>query len=227
MLLTVKYVDGLPLARFENVLARHGVPVPRASVWRVGDWRGPFAAAFAQSDARYADRWPLPASRRDGGTGAQGGREDPDFDPFMWVQPKGKRGCALIGKLYGFEREQKTADDATRYRDRQTQSIPALTTLHDWLIKTLPSVAPKSALGIALAYLQKYWDRLVRYMERGYLPINNNRCENAIRPFVVGRKGWLFSDTPRCPRQCSHLLAGTNRQSQWLRALYLAPTRVV
>jgi len=37
---------------------------------------------------------------------------------------------------------------------------------------------------------------LTRYTERGDLPIDNNRCENAIRPFVVGRKGWLFSDTP-------------------------------
>ena len=62
--------------------------------------------------------------------------------------------------------------------------------------KTLPEITPQSALGTALAYLQKYWSRLIRYTERGDLPIDNNRCENAIRPFVVGRKGWLFSDTP-------------------------------
>ena len=62
--------------------------------------------------------------------------------------------------------------------------------------KTLPTVTPKSALGKALAYMAKYWDRLTRYAERGDLPIDNNRCENAIRPFVVGRKAWLFSDTP-------------------------------
>src|SRR5690606_17514597 len=40
------------------------------------------------------------------------------------------------------------------------------------------------------------WNRLCRYTERGDLPIDNNRCEGAIRPFVVGRKNWLFSDTP-------------------------------
>ena len=43
--------------------------------------------------------------------------------------------------------------------------------------------------------MQKYWHGLSRYIERGDLPIDNNRCENAIRPFVVGRKSWLFADT--------------------------------
>ena len=59
----------------------------------------------------------------------------------------------------------------------------------------LPRVPPKSALGSALSYMRDYWSKLVRYTEQGYLPIDNNRCENAIRPFVVGRKAWLFSDT--------------------------------
>ena len=78
---------------------------------------------------------------------------------------------------------------------RQQHSIPALNALHEWMTKTLPGVAPSSALGKALGYMKKYWSRLTRYTERGDLPIDNNPCENAIRPFVVGRKGWLFSDT--------------------------------
>jgi hypothetical protein len=117
------------------------------------------------------------------------------------VQPKGKRGLAdeavaLIGTLYGIERDHKDADDAGRFLARQLHSLPALEALHVWLERTQPGVTPKSALGTALAYLRKYWNRLVRYTERGDLPIDNNRCENAIRPFVVGRKAWLFSDTP-------------------------------
>ena len=55
---------------------------------------------------------------------------------------------------------------------------------------------PGSVLGKALSYMHTYWGMLTLYTERGDLPIDNNRCENAIRPFVVGRKGWLFSDTP-------------------------------
>ena len=78
---------------------------------------------------------------------------------------------------------------------RQTHSVSALAALRVWLDKTLPGVTPKSALGTALLYLRDCWPRLMRYTERGDLPIDNNRAENAIRPFVIGRKAWLFSDT--------------------------------
>ena len=49
---------------------------------------------------------------------------------------------------------------------------------------------------MAIAYALKYWPRLIRYIERGDLPIDNNPCEGSIRPFVRGRRAWLFSDTP-------------------------------
>ena len=74
--------------------------------------------------------------------------------------------------------------------------MPVLNELHDWVGKMLPMALPKSALGTALSYMRNYWGKLVLYTERGDLPIDNNRCENAIRPFVIGRKAWLFSDTP-------------------------------
>jgi hypothetical protein len=57
-------------------------------------------------------------------------------------------------------------------------------------------VLPKSVLGVALNYLNNYWDKLIWYTERGDLPIDNNKVENCIRPFVIGRKNWMFSDTP-------------------------------
>src|SRR5680860_574063 len=57
------------------------------------------------------------------------------------------------------------------------------------------AVTPKSALGTALSYMRHYWPMLTRYTDRGDLPIDNNRAENSIRPFVIGRKAWLFSDT--------------------------------
>ncbi|MDR7047756.1 transposase [Duganella sp. 3397] len=122
------------------------------------------------------------------------------FVEAVKVQPKGKRGLAdegvaLIGRLYGIERDYKDADAAARLLARQQHSVPALAALRAWLDKTLPGVTPKSALGTALSYLRDHWPRLTRYTERGDLPIDNNRAENAIRPFVVGRKAWLFSDT--------------------------------
>ena len=54
---------------------------------------------------------------------------------------------------------------------------------------------PGSLLGKALHYLTAQWPKLVRYADDGRYPIDNNACENAIRPFVVGRRNWLFADT--------------------------------
>jgi len=123
------------------------------------------------------------------------------FVDAVRVQPKGKRGkadeaVALIGKLYGIEREFKDASIEDRLSARQSRSAAVLAELQAWLQKTQPLVTPKSALGTALAYMGDLWSRLTVYTERGDLPIDNNRCENAIRPFVMGRKAWLFSDTP-------------------------------
>jgi transposase len=122
------------------------------------------------------------------------------FIEAVRVQPKGKRGkadeaVALIGKLYGIEREYKASSVEVRHLARQKHTVAALAELHAWLQKTQPLIAPKSALGTALSYMANLWSCLTRYTERGDLPIDNNRCENAIRPFVIGRKAWLFSDT--------------------------------
>jgi len=123
------------------------------------------------------------------------------FVDAVRVQPKGKRGkadeaVALIGKLYRIEREFKAASPEDRHEARQSQSVKALAEIHAWMLKTLPLVTPKSALGTALAYMQNLWPLLTRYTERHDLPVDNNRAENSIRPFVIGRKSWMFSDTP-------------------------------
>ena len=54
---------------------------------------------------------------------------------------------------------------------------------------------PKSTLGKAIAYSLNQWPKLVRYLDDGRLNIDNNRAERAIKPFVIGRKNWLFSNT--------------------------------
>ena len=118
------------------------------------------------------------------------------------VQPKGKTGRAdmalnLINRLYGIERDLKDACDTERLVARQQRSQPLLDQLKTWLDKTQPQVAGQTALGRAVNYLASNWRKLVRYVEGGHLPIDNNRAENAIRPFVIGRKNWLFSDTPK------------------------------
>ncbi len=64
-----------------------------------------------------------------------------------------------------------------------------------WLDKSTLQVPPKSAVGKAIAYSLRQWPKLNRYTEDGYLNIDNNRAERAVKPFVIGRKNWLFSNT--------------------------------
>jgi len=78
---------------------------------------------------------------------------------------------------------------------RQEQAVPILNQLRGWLDQALTQVPPLSLTGKALAYLHKQWPTLTVYCEDGRLEIDNNSVERAIRPFVIGRKAWLFSDT--------------------------------
>jgi hypothetical protein len=64
------------------------------------------------------------------------------------------------------------------------------------LDKTLPKTDPGGKTGMALKYIDNQWDKLTNYTQCGHARISNCLAENAIRPFVVGRKAWLFSDTP-------------------------------
>lgn len=272
MLLSVKYVDGLPLTRFAKVLARHGVTVADQTLarWVIGSanllqplhnllrdslLEGPYIHMdeTVVQVLQEKDKSPTSQSYMWVQAGGKAGQQVVLFDydrsragsvprrllqdyagylisdayagyaqfnqskdiirlgcwahvrrRFMEaikVQPKGKRGRAneaveLIGRLYRIERDTKDATDTERYQARQEHSTPILAQLNSWLDKTRPQVPPKSALGTALSYLADCWPTLTRYTDRGDLPIDNNRCENAIRPFVIGRKAWLFSATP-------------------------------
>ena len=65
-----------------------------------------------------------------------------------------------------------------------------------WAEKLRPVTAAKSTMGKALYYLTSQWPYLLRYLEDGRLEISNNRAERSIKPFVMGRKNWLFANTP-------------------------------
>jgi transposase len=102
-----------------------------------------------------------------------------------------------IAKLYAIEKQAKDTCSEARRQLRQEKRGPILNALREWLDKTLHSTLPKGLLGTALGYLNRNWEKLIRYTEDGDVNIDNNRAENAIRPFVKGRKNWLFSATPR------------------------------
>ena len=108
---------------------------------------------------------------------------------------KADMAVSLIQKLYALEKRINSATPEEKYTARQQYAKPELDKLKCWLDKTLHNTLPKGLLGKALSYLEKNWEKLTVYTEDGRLNIDNNPAENAIRPFVVGRKNWLFSAT--------------------------------
>jgi len=271
MLLTIKYVDGLPLARFEYVLGRSGVVVPRQTLarWVIGAAQAlqPIANllrdVLLEADIVHMDETPVqvlkepgraPTSKSQMWVQRGGPPGKPvvlfEYDPSRsqavplrllegwqghlmadglesygaiafkdgvtrlgcWVHarrrfvdaakllPAGKTGraheaLAFIAKLYAIEKGCRELSVAERGAVRQSRSRAVLDAFRLWLDEVLPTVPPSIALGQALGYLHNQWPRLVRYIARGDLPIDNNPAENAIRPFVIGRKAWLFADT--------------------------------
>lgn len=115
------------------------------------------------------------------------------------------KALGFIRHLYAIEHRVREHPPAERRSARQAESLPVLHDLRDWLIEILPKIVPSTPLGRALGYLHRHWAGLVRYCEDGRLEIDNNRCENAIRPFVMGRKNWLFSDTVHGARASANL----------------------
>lgn len=103
----------------------------------------------------------------------------------------------LIGRLYRIERQlrERNADPEAIRLARCTHSAPIVAELHAWLNDRVDQVLPQSALGRAIHYALGQWGKLTVFLEHPEVPLDNNRCENAIRPFVIGRKAWLFSDT--------------------------------
>jgi len=115
-------------------------------------------------------------------------------------QPKGKTGksnWALnhIQKLYRIETGLKDKSVQEKYATRKAKSLPLLNEFKQWLDKSAEQVPPKSAIGKAISYSRNQWENLEQYVTDGHLSIDNNRAERAIKPFVIGRKNWLFANT--------------------------------
>lgn len=129
------------------------------------------------------------------------------FKDAQKAQPKPKKGqnnkpskatkvLSLINKLYVIEREIKELSVDEKYQKRQEKSIPVLNQLKIYLQENQHKVPKDSLTGKAMTYLSNQWEKLNVYCTHGELNISNILAENAIRPFVIGRKAWLFSDTP-------------------------------
>lgn len=130
------------------------------------------------------------------------------FDEALKALPVEKRakdvaaqeGLNFCNQLFAVERKLRDAAPDERYKARLTHSRPVLDAFWTWLNYQSPRVLPKSAFGQAISYCRKQWNKLTAFLQDGRLELDNNRSERSIKPFVIGRKNWLFANTPRGAR---------------------------
>ncbi|RKO68064.1 IS66 family transposase [Desulfofundulus salinus] len=130
------------------------------------------------------------------------------FDEALKALPEDKRnkavaarvGLEFCNQLFAIERDLKDATPQERYQARQVRSRPVLDAFWAWLKTQKTQVLPKSSFGQAVNYCLSQWDKLIAFLQDGRLELDNNRSERSIKPFVIGRKNWLFANTPRGAR---------------------------
>ncbi len=121
-----------------------------------------------------------------------------------------------IDALYAIERELKAAEKRARStgqpfdpaiiaHERQARAMPLLQSLHAWALERAAATLPSGKLGEAFAYLLGQWPKLIRYTLDPRLALDTNLAENAIRPFALGRRNWLFADTVKGARASATL----------------------
>ena len=128
------------------------------------------------------------------------------FDEALKALPKASRRNKMgmvqtalrkITRLYAIEKQIKDLSAEQRYLIRQEKSQPILDDLKQWCEQSVTKTNKDSVLGKAIRYTLNQWPYLIRYLEDGNLQIDNNAAERHIKPFVIGRKNWLFNQTPR------------------------------
>ena len=112
-------------------------------------------------------------------------------------------GLAFCSQLFAVERELHDVSAQARHAGRLERSKPLLDRFRLWLDNMASQVLPKSTLTMAVNYCRNQWPKLTRFLKDGRLELDNNRAERSIKPFVIGRKNWLFANTPRGARASS------------------------
>ena len=103
-------------------------------------------------------------------------------------------GVRYYDALFKIEADLASLSPQERKEKRSKLAVPILKELHDWALQFC--AAPKSLLGKAVHYTCEQWTWLTAYLKDGRLEISNNRAERSIKPFVMGRKNFLFANTP-------------------------------
>lgn len=131
---------------------------------------------------------------------------------FVELDARGKSQIAgqaveYIRQLYEIEREAAHLSGGERQRVRQRRAKPIADGLHQWMQAQRMKVPDGTATAKALDYSLKRWEALTRYLDDGAVPIDNNRVENLIRPWALGRKNWLFAGSLRSGQRAAAVMS--------------------
>ena len=106
-------------------------------------------------------------------------------------------GLKHINKLFEIDRDLHDGSPEERKTARVERSKPIVDLFKTWLDAAQSQTLPQSILGKAIGYCRNQWPKLIVFLEDGRLELHNNRAERSVKPFVIGRKNWLFANTPR------------------------------
>lgn len=108
------------------------------------------------------------------------------------------QALSFYRKLYAIEDVARTKNLSPneRYELRQKNSVPVLKAFKEWLDHHLTKTSEQGKIGKAIRYCLSNWIELNQFLKEGRIEIDNNLLENAIRPFALGRKNWLFMGSP-------------------------------
>ena len=119
----------------------------------------------------------------------------------------GEQALKFFGELYDVEREVAEADSQTRLDARRRRSRPVADALHQWMRQQRQKIPDGSATARAIDYSLNRWQALVRFIDDGDLPIDNNWVENRIRPIALGRQNWLFAGSLRAGKRAAAVMS--------------------
>ena len=136
-----------------------------------------------------------------------------------------EEGIKHIRKLYLLEDKLRSENlsEEEFVKKRKEEALPILKQFKSWLLKRSVEVPPTNLMGTAINYSLNQWDKMTAYLESYHLTPDNNACENAIRPFVIGRKNWLMSGSPEGAKSSCGIysLIETAKQNDIVPAHYL------
>ncbi|MET4712700.1 MULTISPECIES: IS66 family transposase [Pseudomonas] len=217
-IMVAKFADHLPLYRQEKIFGRAGLPIARSTL---AQWVGQTGVQLQPLHARnFLGTWNGKLVC-DGFAGYKAGFEGGITEIGCMAHARRKffdlhvanksqlaeQALHSIGGLYEVERKAKEMSDEDRWRLRQEMAIPIAEKLHEWMLAQRELVPEGSATAKALDYSLKRWVALTRYLNDGAVPIDNNRVENTIRPWALGRSNWLFAGSLRSGKRAAAIMS--------------------